>query len=456
MQIQIPQHSCDKSLKTLRRCVLALALAGGLVSGACNGDNDVALLSSLFNQRMTVILKATYASDRPLTRAQINSNVIFTDADDTMTGLKHQALTGCTPYTDAQCVPSYSELPIWLDIGELRLSSRSPLSDLSEIQSSEDAQKFWDPVSVERQVYCSIPYAIDFDNACVQTGGIVNFSELTNGNGAVYPASDVPSGMFLHSGIYVRALAFGYGYINGQVLQDKFDNRDILGYRVTPLLQYDPNEDELNNQLKAPQWFPLHHKVVFGQEQTIVLDHGESPAILEYRFNLIENLMLHSFYNSAQSANQVVIGLSDWRRGHDDNSTDQGFHMGGNALARSRIFYPWLTSDLYIDGGVESTRHYYALYVQNEEPKNEYLPYAATPVRNGSDNVLKYIMPSPYVIQCRYDCNNDGYPELVLSTSDGFQVGQGPGSAVISHPCGCGIDSATVSTSSCVAQTGCY
>ena len=427
-----------------------------LVLADCNGDDGVGLLSSLFNQRMTVILKGTYATDRPLSRSQINGNRLFVDTDDLTSGLKHKVDTACAVYVDPNCLPAYDELPIWLDIGELRLSSRSPLSDLSEIQSEEDAKKFWDTLSAERQVYCSVPYEAGFDNACVKTGGLINFQEFINGRGAVYPSRDVPSSVFLHSGIYVRAIAFGYGSFNGQVTQDRFDNRDILGTSVVNVLQYDPNIDDLSQQLLPPQWFPLHHKVVFGQEATLALDYGEYPAVLEMRFNLLENLMVHSFVNTSLNQDQILVAASDWRKAHDDSTTDRGFNMGGNVLARSRIFYPNLTNTLFINGGSASTRHYYAVYVLNEEKTEDNLPLAATPVRNGGDNELKYLMQGAYILQCRYDCNNDGYPELVLSTSSGFVLGTGPGVATINHPCGCGIDAATVSSNSCVAHTGCY
>lgn len=439
-----------KNLKMLL-CILSMTTAM-----SCNGDDGVALLSTLFNSRLTVILKGTYATDRPLHRSEINGNRLFIDTDDATSSLIHTADTGCTPYVDPHCLPRYDELPIWIDIGELRLSSRSPLSDLTEITSSDDAEKFWDIVSIERQVYCSTAYSIDFDNGCAQTGGLINFSDFSNGRGAIYPSRDVPSGLFVHSGIFIRSFATGWGLLGNILDLDKFDNRDIVGTESLKLLQYDPDLDDLSIQLLPPQWFPLHHKVVFGQEQTIVLDHGESSVVLEYRFNLLENLMVHSFFNVNSNADHTVVAASDWRRGHDDDATDRGFHMGGNVLARTRMFYPHISNTVYIDGGVESKRHYYALYVASEGAKDEHLPLAATPVRNANDNELKYIMPGEYVIQCRYDCNNDGYPELVLSESGVFPIGNGPAIAGLSHSCGCGIDAATVTTNACAAHAGCY
>lgn len=256
--------------------------------------------------------------------------------------------------------------------------------------------------------------------------------------------------------MYIRALAFGYGRNAGVISVDRFDNRDIIGASVAPLMQYDPNIDELSQQLLPPQLFPLHHKVVWGQETTVVLDHGEYTAVLEIRANMIENLMVHNLYNNSTSQDLSIVGFSDWRRPHDDDTTDEGYNMGGNVLSRSRIYYPSLTNTVYIDGGVTSTRHYYGMYITNESEKNENLPYAATPVYNGAANQLNHIMPGPYIVQCRYDCNNDGYPELLLSESNSFFIGNGPGIISISHPCGCGIDTATVSSNSCVAHAGCY
>ena len=67
------------------------------------------------------------------------------------------------------------------------------------------------------------------------------------------------------------------------------------------------------------------------------------------------------------------------------------------------------------------------------------LPLAATPVRNGGDNVMTELGPGQYVLQCRYDAVHDGYPEEVLSEIR-FDL---PLNTDISIACACGSSTTT-------------
>lgn len=445
----------NKMKIAIARIALLLPLA---MPVACfNGDDGLPILSSLFNNRTVVILKGTYATDRPLEFSEINNNRLFFDPDNNVLFVRNPVDDGCTPYVNPDCVPRYSDLPIFIDIGEIRLSSKNfGDTELNLVDSAESSDEFWDVVSDKRQVYCNQFYSVDFsEDACFQTGGLVNFQEFMNGRGALYPSRDIGSEVYLHAGIFVRAFATGWGFVNGALAEDRFDNKDIIGSNVIPLLNYDPNTDQVNQQILAPDWFPLHHTVVLGQETTLIKDFANNTVVLEIRSNIKENLMLHSFQN-ASSNNQVVVTTSDWRRNHDDDFADKGINMGGNVLTRARMFYPDLVNTMVIDGGVASNRHYYAVYITNEDAKSDNLPLAATPVRNGADNQLTNLMAQPYTLQCRYDCNYDGYPELVLSESAQINVGPGPGFVFTSQPCGCGIDSAAVAANGCTAHPGCY
>ncbi len=440
------------------RSILTLftaALLGGSLAhcNAFDGDDGLPLISTLINSRMVVILKGTYATDAPLNFNQINGDTIFRDSDDAIGNIGDPVTTGCLPFADPACMPRYSQLPIYIDIGEIRLSSRNPLDeDLTQVQNQEQSEEFWDVVSTERQVYCSQLYSIDFgEDACFQTGGLINFQEFMNGRGAVYPSRDIGSEVYLHAGVFVRAFATGWGFVNGALAEDRFDNRDIIGSNVIPLLNYDPNEDEVIQSLIAPDWFPLHHTIQLGQEPTLYKDFANNALVLEIRSNIKENMMLHSFQN-ANDETQSVVTMSDWRRNHDDSFDDRGINMGGSVLTRARMFYPAVTNTMIIDGGVESTRHYYAVYITNEQDQGDQLPYAATPVRSGSNNSLANLMPLPYTVQCRYDCRHDGYPEVVLSSSETIFTNNGPGVVYINLPCGCGIDP----PAGCDADPGCY
>lgn len=387
-------------------------------TGGCHSNSDMPLLSYLTNSRLVVIMKGTYATDNPLSTAEINGDQLFRDADDTL---------------DVDGLPSYSQLPIYLDIGELRLSTKNFLDQLLTIDTEKDSEKFWDVLSPTRQVYCSQPYAVTFDNdTCFTTGGLVNYIEFMNGRGALYPSRDVGAGTYLHAAIFLRGLVTGYSKVGGALQVDKFDNNNVVGVNVQNVLNYDPGVDAATKQGLPPQTFPLHHMVTWGQQPHMYMDHTHATVVLEMRFNLKENLMVHAI-TASSGVLQTVVSASDWRRGHA-----QQFDAGGNIFTRARMFYPDLTSDLTISGGTSSVTHYYALYGLTECvdlqgnvscDTNEWLPLAATPVRNGNNNVLKNIMPGEYRLQCRKDTVRDGYPEAVVRETR-VTVGGAPGTPV--------------------------
>ena len=412
------------------KTILALALAAVTVS--CSSGDDP-LLSALINNRMVVIVKGTYATDRPLDFAEINNNTLFLD-DDSPT----------TEVLDTAGVPAYSNLPIYMDIGEIRLSTKGYLSNLYEITSARDAKEFWDVVSTTRQVYCSQLYSFVAENdSCSDTGGIINYIEFFNGTGALYPSRDVGPGGYTHAGIFMRSFFTGFSKREGVVPLGRFDNNDVSGTEVLPLLNYDAGVDAAVKAALPPQWFPLHHTTFPGQQESMQVYDGYASLVLEIRTNIKENLMVHSFPDSNGNF-FTVVGISDWRVEHSGE-----FDMGGNALTRARLFYPDFTSSLQITGGTASTRHYYAVYYAGEcidptgavvcNKDRDLLPLAATPVRNGGDNVLTELLPGNYVLQCRYDEVYDGYPEKVLSEIP-FSIGQ---HTTMSIACACGASTTT-------------
>lgn len=408
-------------------------IAALLMVGTNCSSGDDALLSALINSRMVVILKGTYATDRPLDFAQINNNTLFLDSD-----------APTTEVLDTNNVPAYSDLPIYIDVGEIRLSTKGYLSNLYDIDSDRDAEDFWDVVSTTRQVYCSQLYtAVAANDSCSATGGLINYVEFFNGVGALYPARDVGPGGYTHAGVFMRSFFLGYAKREAVIPVGRFDNNDVSGTDVLPLLNYDAGVDAAVKAALPPQWFPLHHTTYPGQQDSMQVYNGYASLVLEVRTNIKENLMVHSFPD-AGGEYFTVVAISDWRVEH----TGQ-FDMGGNALTRARLFYPDYTGSLQVTGGTESTRHYYAVYYANEcvdqnggsvcNKDTDLLPLAATPVRNGGDNVLTELMPGEYVLQCRYDEVHDGYPEKVLSEIR-FSM---PQKTNISISCSCGASTTT-------------
>lgn len=414
----------------------AILLSAVIFVTGCGPADEGPLLSLLTNNRMMVLLKGTYASDRPLEFSQINNNQLFIDDDNTDPAVEP---------IDSEGVPAYSNLDFFLDFGEIRLSTKSYLSNLYDITSESDAEDFWDVVSTERQVYCSRLYSFEPDNeACIDSGGLVQFVEFFNGAGAIYPSRDVGPGTYTHAGVFMRGVFTGFQKQDGVRQTGFFDNNEIFGADVMPLLNYDPGIDLAQKAALPPQFFPLHHITYPGQQNYMTVGNGFVPLVLEIRFNLKENLMLHSY--SVQGDNpRTVVTMSDWRKPHDGQ-----INMGGNVLTRARMYYPDYTSTIRISGGTESTRHYYALYIENEclDPAGSFvcnrdqdtLPTAATPVRNGNDNTLANIPEGNYVLQCRYDSRHDGYPEVVLAEIPVYVPTKG---GTIDIACACGNSTST-------------
>jgi hypothetical protein len=386
----------------------------------CKGDKGEPLLSTLLgiNSKTVVILKATYASDSPLEFSQINNNALFTDADDT--GI------------DVVGLPAYAALPIYIDIGEIRLSTKNFGDGLWSIDSAKDAKAFWDVLASERQVYCSQPYSTNLESdSCFDTGGIVNYQELMNGRGAVFPSRDVGPGVYLHAGIFVRAIATGHARVSGTVQSAFFDNTSIVdATNITPYLQYDPAIDDAMRQVLPPQTFPLHFNSIMSgvSANSMFMSDEYTTRVVELRFNLKENLMVHGLNDT--TGFRTMVSVSDWRRAHALQRD-----VGGSLLMRARVYYPDYVNDLTVQGGTSSTRHYYAVIDPLETFVEDNLPVAATPVRSGSNLMRNLTGGVSYILQCRYDANNDGYPESVLGQTP-FSLLPGPGSATIACSCG--------------------
>ena len=403
------------------------------------GSNGEVLLSYLLNNRMTIILKGTYATDNPLEWNEINNNQIFTDTDDNLNSLQHQSIIGCNPLTDTNCAPSYDTLPIFLDVGGIRISSHP--SGVDSISNHADSLKFWDEAGNNRQVYCNQLYTSNTEaDSCFNNSGVSKFNELMDGNGVIYPSQDVPNADYVHTGIFFRRIVTGWSTstINNitSFNETNFDNHDIRGANIITISGVSPSMDE-NGENGLPQWLPMHYQVDEGQELHKGSDYY--PIVLEIRFNFKENLMLHSYttvFPNTFNRNTRVIAFSDWRINHEDNQENESQRLGGNVLSRSRFFYPHLVSKININNGsTGSTRHYYALYTSTETNRDDNLPYASTPARSGTANSLNHIMPGDYVLECREDSNIDGYPETENSKVD-ITVPENPNEMTVTLNCG--------------------
>jgi hypothetical protein len=364
------------------------------------------VLSSLFNNRMLLLAKGTYASDNPLEFSELNNGTGLLYVDSSGEGLD--------PAMDLNLLPNVENLPIYIDFGEIRIASKYQPGGLEALTSVQDSLKFWDYIATERQVYCRPIYSI-FDNACLKNSGFLRFNEFFDGTGAQYPSNDPTSdargyigSQYYHAGVYFRGMVTGYAKENGSLLiNTRFDGNTVTGTNIVPRNSYKPGSTEFDKQTFTPLMFPLFYSVGGGHNDMVVKP-GVDPYILEVRMNMKENLMVHSWTNFNTNI-QTMVGFSDWRFDHKGE-----VDMGGNVLLRARIIYPEYSSSLTITGGTRSLVHYYALYRSDETEFVTQLPLAATPVKS-SVNKIKYVEPGTYRLRCITDSTPmDGFPETFV------------------------------------------
>lgn len=389
------------------------------------------VLSTLFNNRMLLLLKGTYASDAPISFSDYNGgtgNFYLDDSGD-----------GKGPEHNINGLPSASNLPIWIDIGEIRVSTKysKGINELSQIRDPLDSERFWDFIATERQVYCSIPYSLEEDT-CAKQNGIFKAQEFFNGNGAVFPSNDPTSEtyscmdpkfmgqclsmglgldtnfgvQYWYTGIYFRSIVTGWALQNGAPVIDitRFDNRRVPGLNIVPRNNFRPGTSDAEKQQLVPKMFPLLYSVQ-ATHRDMQIRGGFDPYILEVRVNMKENLMVHTI-NRTGGVQQTLVSFSDSL--HDNKGEPD---IGGNILLRSRVIYPETAASIRITGGSGNLKYYYGVYHSDETEIKTQLPLAATPAR--PDAQIRYLNNGHYKLYCLGDTERvDGYPETVIRSTE--------------------------------------
>ncbi|PJZ68264.1 hypothetical protein CH373_04525 [Leptospira perolatii] len=413
-------------MRTSMVVVLILFLTMQCKIGDWQGNaTDNPVVSTLFNNRMLLLVKATYATDNPLAMTDYDngSGQFYVDS----TG------TGGDPAHNFSGLPAAKDLPIYIDIGEIRLSSKyqKGLGDLSQIRDAKGSQSFWDNIAPNREVYCNVPYTLN-SNTCREQNGEFKFIQLFNGEGAAYPSNDPTSGsgfldlptQYYYTGIFIRSLITGWGILPGIDLTKVtfFDNYPVYGFNIVPRMAYAPRTSSSDKNLYPPLVFPLLYQVQIGEDD-MGFKPGFDPYIFEVRMNLKENLMVHSF-SLNNGTNATLISVSDWKVDHQ-GETD----IGGDILSRARVIYPDKASKLAITGGTGSKLHYYAIFRPLEQNILQKLPLIASPALSGT-TPIKYIMPGTYRLICLSDtARRDGFPDTIVNETT-FSVPENPGSTV--------------------------
>lgn len=373
------------------------------------------VISTLFNQRMLLLVKGTYATDNP----------IGFEAYSGGTGQLYQDTSGegADPAFGLDGVPLAQNLPIFIDIGEIRLSTKyqEGAFDLSLVKNVKDTKSLWDEIAPNRQVFCTIPYTTN-SNSCRLNDGEFKAIQFFNGEGVAYPSNDPTSAtdwgafgngpvQFYYTGLYLRSLVTAWATEPGLTFSNLtlFDDYRVPGINIVPRLSYKPGADATTKSVFPPLVFPVLYKAEKG-DQDMLIYPGFDPYILEVRINLKENLMIHSYVSSIGGV-RTLVGISDWKPDSDHKGESD---MGGGLLVRSRIIRPEKASSLTVLGGTTSTTHYYSVYRLSESEIDTKLPLMASPVQ-GVSTKMKYIHSGDYRLRCMGDLAKvDGYPETVV------------------------------------------
>ena len=389
------------------------------------GGTPYSVLSSLFNNRMLLLLKGTYATDSPLDFSDYNNGTGELYRDTENVG------AGGDPTFDLNQLPLAQNLNFFIDIGEIRISSKDQKSyaglDLG-VTDVRASKRYWDFIATKRQVYCSIPYSFGGTSCENSTGAawgssFLLINQFFNGEGVQFPSNDPTAEIagghgpleaptqYYASGIYVRNFITGWGRENGALKTNtQFDNNLIRtgGINIVPRNNYIPGTTDAEKATRTPFMFPVYYSWKQGHEDMSIRG-GYDPYILEVRMNIKENLMVHSYVIDCTAVVQTFIGISDWRYDHLGQKDS-----GGNILSRSRIIYPEIAATLLITGGTKSRTHYYNVFREQEIDFFTQLPLASVPVQDGVSKI-KYIHEGRYRLQCVGDIAKvDGYPDTIV------------------------------------------
>ncbi|TGL07313.1 hypothetical protein EHQ43_07825 [Leptospira bouyouniensis] len=383
-------------------------------------ESTLPVISTLFNNRMLLLLKGTYATDNPLDWSELNNGT-----GDLYIDTQGEGLDPTMTLTD---VPKAGNLPIFLDIGEVRISSKylKGLNELTQIRDTVDSNKFWDYIAPNRQVFCTVTYSFD-NNTCTESNGVLKAYDFFNGIGAQFPSNDPSSETnsweealtagqpwlgreYYYAAIYFRSLVTGFALDAGLPVRGRFDNRPIVnGLNIVPRNNYVAGTSTSEKSSIVPKLFPALFTQLPTQsvQSDMKIRDGFDPYILEVRVNLKENLMLHS-YTSSRSTTVTYVGVSDIFFDHKGEGD-----AGGNLLTRARVIYPEVASSLTISGGGNSLLHYYGIFRFQETEFINVLPLAATPAKQNAK--IKYLNPGTYKVVCLGDLSKrDGYPDTVV------------------------------------------
>jgi len=399
-------------MRNMKKTFLYLPLAGAVfaVTLTCS---QVPLLSDLYNNRITLVLKGTYESNTPY---GWNTSVYTDDSLASYTG------------AIATSTPLQSNVSLYLDIADIRLSTGTGKP------ANVAPQDYWTYFTPKREVFCSNNYAngnLSYKIlSCYNDNGDQNYLDLFS-SGFTFPAVDVPQTTYKHMAIFFRkviagpAIAYSDAASNGPTTQTTtFDNRFLDGINLMDsIVQYD-----LSDTTKAtPLLFPLQRT-----DLLLEIPPGRDPYVMEVRIFLKNLLMKHVIQHNggvSTAGPLTFVGPSDWKLNHASTDLTGAYQMGGNIAFTARIYDPANVGNLKIvdnwNTAAYSSGAYYAVLPTGTIYNTNTLPYAATSVGAGGGTITN-LPPGSYDIYRTCDKKQwqsggfvavdgkDGYPETVV------------------------------------------
>jgi len=403
------------------------------VNITCTGNP---VISELYNNRITTILKGTYESNSPYSWTAVNSGDVF--KNDTL-------VTNYANPVEPTVALKNSDLKFYMDIAAIRLGGEN-----GKPSSTSDID-YYEYFAEDRQVYCS-------DNAdtvgrdllsCKSNSGV---QKLTNffDDGVVYPSTDVPSGTYKHIALWFRklvispAILYGDNAGNSPVTQTAlFDNRNIEGYDLnTEIIQYAQSDTGKSTALT----FPLQNTNL-----NIVVKNSDKPYVLEVRI-FLKNVLMHHVIADGDKSNTdstplTLVSPSDWSADHTYNDA-YSFQIGGNLLMTARIYEPSNVGsiDITAEANALPTDATYFIAIPNGttfDPLTDGLPLTATSIsRPAADLVgtISNLTPGSYDIYKTCDvqyqtggalaAGNDGHPDTISANCGTAVVTSGNATAI--------------------------
>lgn len=251
------------------------------------------VVSELTNDRMTIVLKSTYASGTDYGWYNFHESDSYADTTNVIT------------FSDGGLPSAYADAKFYIDFAELRLATGTgkPSGTLPE--------DYWEYPAQKRLLFCSDNTALFSREllTCKSQNGTSQLSSLFD-TGITLVSEDIKSGTYPHLGLFFRKLVTypAKVYSNATYSSERtttFDNRQLLGLDVEPYYQQSPGSTST-----VPLLFPLELTNL-----NLQIPGTNKPFVLEVRVLLKNAIMKHvikegSFFGLSSSGGTASASVN--------------------------------------------------------------------------------------------------------------------------------------------------